>query len=166
VARFLWRVERERVPGAGSAVLVQAASPGRWHQLGNAPGYLSAPANEKTVALDRLVSLDAHCRFRLRANPAVKRDGKRWGLQGEQPQLDWLSRQGTRLGFAVTGADVSLRERIRSPQGRSGTLITIDSVVFDGQLRVVDATMVRAAMLAGIGPGKGLGLGMLSLAPA
>lgn len=166
VVRFLWRLERERVPGAGSAVLVQSAVPGSWQQLGDAPGYLAAPANEKTVELDRLVSAGTHCRFRLRANPAVKRNGKRWGLHGEQSQLDWLDRQGTRLGFAVTGADVSQRERIRSPQSRSGTLITIDSVQFDGQLRVVDAVMLRAALLTGIGPGKGLGLGMLSLAPA
>jgi len=165
VTRFLWRLERERMPGAGSAVLVQSAMPGSWQKLGDAPGYLAAPASEKTVVLDRLVTTDAHCRFRLRANPAVKRDGKRWGLHGEQSQLDWLSRQGTRLGFAVTGADVSQRERIRSPQSRSGMLITIDSVQFDGQLRVVDAGVLRAAMLTGIGPGKGLGLGMLSLAP-
>lgn len=165
VARFLWRLERERVPGTGSAVLVQSATPGSWQQLGDAPGYLAAPASEKQVALERLVSPGAHCRFRLRANPSVKRDGKRWGLQGEQAQLDWLSRQGSRLGFAISGADVSQRDRLRSPQGRTGAVITVDSVQFDGQLRVVDAPLLRAALLSGIGPGKALGLGMLSLAP-
>jgi len=166
VSRFLWRLERERVPGTGSAVLVQSAAPGGWQQLGETVGYLAVPASEKNVALDRLVSTGAHCRFRLRANPSVKRDGKRWGLHGEQPQLDWLSRQGSRLGFVMTGADVSQRERLRSPQSRTGAVITVDSVQFDGQLRVVDAPMLRAAMLSGIGPGKALGLGMLSLAPA
>lgn len=165
VTRFLWRLERERVPGAGSAVLLQSAVPGNWQLLGDTAGYLAAPVHEKTVPLDRLVSTGAHYRFRLRANPAVKRNGKRWGLHDEQQQLDWLNRQGARLGFAVTGADVSQRERLRSPQSRTGTLITVDSVQFDGQLRVVDAPMLRAALLAGIGPGKGLGLGMLSLAP-
>jgi CRISPR system Cascade subunit CasE len=38
-------------------------------------------------------------------------------------------------------------------------------VLFDGILRATDSTALRQAWASGIGPGKALGLGMLSLAP-
>lgn len=166
VPRFLWRLERERTPGAGNTVLLQSGQPGHWQNLGEAPGYLLAPAADKQVALDLLVTTGQRCRFRLRANPAVKREGKRWGLHDESAQLTWLQRQGERLGFAVQGADVSPRERVQVPQQRNAMRITVDSVLFDGLLTVVDADLLRPALLAGIGPAKALGLGLLSLAPA
>ena len=163
--RFLWRLERERSPGAGNTVLVQAETGARWAALEALPGYLLAGIAEKLVNLDRLIVEGGILRFRLRANPAVKRDGKRWGLHDEQEQLAWLQRQGARVGFAVVGADVSQHERMRATQGRSGMLITVDSVQFDGQLRVLDAVALRSGVCAGLGPGKAMGLGMLSLAP-
>jgi CRISPR system Cascade subunit CasE len=165
IPRFLWRLERERSPGAGNKVLVQAATGARWAALEALPGYLVAGVAEKVVDLDRLIVEGNILRFRLRANPAVKRDGKRWGLHGEQEQLAWLQRQGARVGFAVVGADVSQRERMRAAQGRSGMLITVDSVQFDGQFRVLDPVALRNAVCTGLGPGKAMGLGMLSLAP-
>lgn len=166
VPRFLWRVEHERVPGACSSVLLQADRPGHWHHLGEAGGYLLKAACEKQVDVDRVITQSQRCRFRLRANPSVKRDGKRWGLHDEAAQLAWLHRQGERLGFAVQGADVSQRERMRVSQPRYQQRITVDSVQFDGLLCVVDAALLRPALLSGMGPAKALGLGMLSLAPA
>ena len=165
VPRFLWRLERERSPGAGNTVLVQAETGARWAALEALPGYLLAGVAEKIDDLNRLVAEGSIFRFRLRANPAVKRDGKRWGLHDQPEQLAWLHRQGARVGFAVTGADVSQHERMRAAQGRSGMLITVDSVQFDGQLRVLDVVAFRSAVCAGLGPGKAMGLGMLSLAP-
>lgn len=166
VPRFLWRLERERIPGTGNTLLLQAGQPGNWQNLGEAPGYLVTPATDKLVALDRLVIAGQRCRFRLRANPAVKREGKRWGLHDEASQLAWLHRQGERLGFTVQGADVSQRERVQVPQLRNAMRITVDSVLFDGLMTVVDSDLLRPALLTGVGPAKALGLGMLSLAPA
>ena len=145
---------------------MQAEQPGRWQTLGETLNYLLSPAADKVVALDRVVTVGQRCRFRLRANPAVKRDGKRWGLHDEAAQVAWLQRQGGRLGFAVQGADVSQRERVQVPQPRMGMRITVDSVQFDGVLAVVDASVLRAAISAGIGPGKALGMGLLSLGKA
>lgn len=163
--RFLWRLERERSPNAGNTLLVQADVPARWIVLMDLPGYLLADPAEKPVDLDRLVTKGCRCRFRLRANPAVKRNGKRWGLHHESEQLAWLQRQGARLGFELAGADVSQRDRLHVPQSRNGLHITVDSVQFDGQLRVTDAAVLCRALPAGVGPGKALGLGLLSLAP-
>lgn len=165
IPRFLWRLERGRGPDADNTVLVQAETRARWTTLEELPGYLLASVAEKQIDLDRSIRASETIRFRLRANPAVKRDGKRWGLHSEHDQLDWLCRQGARQGFAVAGADISQHERLRAPQCRSGMLITVDAVQFDGHLRVLDAVTLASALKAGIGPGKALGLGMLSLAP-
>ena len=164
--RFLWRLERERSPNAGNTLLVQAEAPANWAALMDLPGYLLADPAEKQVDFDRLITEGSRCRFRLRANPAVKREGKRWGLHNEGEQLAWLQRQGARLGFELAGADVSQRERLQVPQSRKGQHITVDSVQFDGQLCVADAAALLRALPAGIGPGKALGRGLLSLAPA
>jgi CRISPR system Cascade subunit CasE len=164
--RFLWRLDRERSAGAGNTVLVQADAPAQWAALMALPGYLLADPAEKQVDLGRLIIPGSRRRFRLRANPAVKREGRRWGLHSEAEQLAWLKRQGERLGFELAGADVSQRERLRVPQCRTGSTITVDSVQFDGLLRVADAAALRQALPVGIGPGKALGLGLLSLAPA
>jgi CRISPR system Cascade subunit CasE len=43
--------------------------------------------------------------------------------------------------------------------------ITLDAVLFEGVLRATNAAALRAAWAVGIGPGKALGLGILSLAP-
>ena len=165
VPRFLWRLERESAPGASNSVLVQADGPGHWSELADLPGYLLGSATDKLVDLERLITDSRSLRFRLRANPAVKREGKRWGLHNEAEQLAWLSRQGTRLGFELQGADVSQRERVRVPQSRSGMHITVDCVQFDGQLGVTNAPALRQGLLTGVGPAKALGLGLLSLAP-
>lgn len=165
VPRFLWRLERQSAPSSSNAVLVQADGPGRWSELADLPGYLLDAATDKPIDLDRLITEGRNLRFRLRANPAVKREGKRWGLHDEAEQLAWLGRQGARLGFALQGADVSQRERVRVPQSRSGMHITVDCVQFDGQLRVTNAPALRQALSIGVGPAKALGLGLLSLAP-
>ncbi len=91
--RLLWRVERGRGPAAGNIVLVQAESPARWATLEDQPGYLLAGTFEKQIDLDHLITDGRNCRFRLRANPAVKREGKRRGLHDEGEQLAWLRRR-------------------------------------------------------------------------
>lgn len=167
VARFVWRLDPDQRSPAGHTLLVQSAQAGRWQPLAERADYLlDTPQTDKVVDLDSLVNAGQPYHFRLRANPAVKRDGKRWGLHDAPAQLDWLGRQGRRVGFELLGADVSQRQRLRASHGEAGGRITIDTVLFDGVLRCVDAQALRHCLCAGIGPGKALGLGMLSLAPA
>ena len=165
VPRFLWRLERGAATASAPVVLVQTATPGRWEGLTALPGYLVLDQcdTDKPVALDTLVVDGRRCRFRLRANPAVKRQGRRSGLHDEAAQLAWLQRQADRSGFTLLGADVSQRERLQVRQPRDGRHITVDAVQYDGMLTVTDATLLRPALLAGIGPAKSLGMGLLSL---
>jgi CRISPR system Cascade subunit CasE len=128
----------------------------------------------------RLRTLEAgeRFRFRLRANPCVTRDGKRLGLLRLQDQEAWLIRKGEMHGFVVpllpstptedsvpARADVRVthQQMLRGKQ-HSGNGIRVFSVLYDGVLRVADPDRFRAALHSGIGHGKALGLGPLSLA--
>lgn len=164
--RFLWRLERGASAADCGVVLVQAATPGRWAALERLQGYVQSLHADKPVDTERLVQPGRRFHFRLRANPVVTRQGQRWGLHGAQEQLDWLTRQGARLGFDVAGADVSGQERVvmRKPGGVRPNIK--DTVLFDGLLTARDAGALRSALVDGVGHGKAFGMGLLSLAPA
>lgn len=122
-------------------------------------------------------------RFRLRANPTraidtktrpdgTKSNGKRVELRGEGAWLGWLERKAQQHGFRV----VACRIDAGAPDPRlvngkiqgykSGSTLTISSVLFDGVLEVLDAGLASAAVCSGIGRGKSYGQGLLSLASA
>jgi CRISPR system Cascade subunit CasE len=114
--------------------------------------------------------------FRLKANPTVKKTvreaGKderktRRGLLREEDQLKWLERKleasGAKLVSALTSNDTKVRGERRQADERQE--LSFLSVQFDGVLQVKDPAALNIALQAGIGSGKGLGFGLLSLAP-
>jgi len=114
--------------------------------------------------------------FRLRANPTVKKtvreEGKderktRYGLLREEDQLKWLERKleasGAMLVSARTSNDTKVKGERRQVDERQE--LSFLSVQFDGVLQVKDPAALNIALQAGIGSGKGLGFGLLSLAP-
>lgn len=163
--RFLWRLETAPGPGtAGAAtVLIQSVQPGNWAGIEHLEGYRLA--GQKSVALDALLQSGRHYAFRLLANPTVTRDGKRYGLVGEEAQRAWLGRQADSNGFALQECVVTGAARLAVKQPRSGHRITVDTVRFDGVLTTEDVSKVRDALIQGLGHAKALGLGLLSIAP-
>ena len=103
--------------------------------------------------------------FRLCANPTVKRDGKRHALWREEEQLDWFQRKAESGGFQVLS--VRLQE-LGNVQGwtRDRQQLNLFTVQYDGVLQVTDPHLLEQTIQNGIGPGKGLGFGLLSLARA
>jgi CRISPR system Cascade subunit CasE len=161
--RFLWRLEPA---GAWSqpVVLVQSAHLPDWSYLVELPGYLQHGElpQSKTFAPAQLLRAEDRYRFRLVANPTVTRQGKRYGLVGEDDQLAWLNRQGERAGFSVIAALVSGNDMV---QGRKGaTRVSLRRVCFEGVLHAEDAVHLAKALADGIGPGKAFGCGLLSVA--
>jgi CRISPR system Cascade subunit CasE len=61
---------------------------------------------------------------------------------------------------------VSRVERRSFPKRGREAVIVLLAVRFDGYLRVRDPELFREAVVNGIGHGKALGLGLLSIAPA
>lgn len=174
----LWRSEPESGPDGSAIVLVQSTSRAVWERVGVA-GWLARvdPPVDLTLrlGLERLTA-GTRFRYRLRANPCVTRDHKRLGLMQREDQEQWLVRQGRRCGFQVPahswskGAnprpDVSItQERMLRGRQRSGNGIRVWSVMYDGSLEVTEPVLFITALRTGIGHGKAMGLGLLSIAP-
>lgn len=176
--RVLFRLDNHRRTNR-LTLLVQSWTLPDWSWLAepDARGYL-LPVGEPNLAVksfDLQLSLGQALAFRLRANPAVKRkfdDGahKRVGLYREEEQINWLMRKAKQSGFRVISAYISSDQIVhdvihRNEEGKKHDLKLL-AVRFDGLLGVVNPDQLREAVRNGIGSGKALGFGLLSLAPA
>jgi len=114
--------------------------------------------------------------FRLRANPtkrlgksAGEAKGKRAGLLKEDLQIEWLKRKIEAAGATLISARVSNQARLRGKlfaEKDDERRMRFVSAQFDGILQVREPELLLKALRSGIGSGKGLGFGLLSLAPA
>ena len=163
-SRFLWRLESNAIGWKPPVVLVQSQTAGDWSALENIADYLAADVEHKRLDLAALLQQDASMRFRFLANPTVTRNGKRLGLAVEADQLTWLERQGAKHGFQAEFALISGQDLLESK--KNSHRLTIQQVLFEGRLRVVDPSNLAEALVLGIGPAKSFGCGMLSVAPA
>lgn len=178
---FLWRLEPEMDTSGYPRVLVQSRSLPDWNAI-HVKGWV-AKADPAIDLKDRLkinlIRVDQRFRFRLRANPCVCRNGKRIGLLRLEDQESWIERKGQQHGFSLPqlapfSFSESPRKRIdvrisheQMLRGRqhSGNAIRIFSVLYDGILSVTEPNKFREALQTGIGHGKAMGLGLLSVVP-
>ncbi|MHB8764966.1 MAG: type I-E CRISPR-associated protein Cas6/Cse3/CasE [Deferrisomatales bacterium] len=178
---FLWRLEPELDPAGCPRILVQSRSLPNWKRI-DSPGWLASA--DPPVDVRARLKLDAltagtRFRFRLRANPCVTRNGKRLGLLRPEEQEAWLARQGERHGFSVPKLaafdlaglsqgriDVRIcQEQMLRGRQHEGNGIRIFSVLYDGFLAVTEPRCFGDAVRTGIGHGKAMGLGLLSVVP-
>jgi CRISPR system Cascade subunit CasE len=178
---FLWRLEPETDDSGKPRILVQSRSLPDWERI-NISGWL----DQADSAIDLAEKLKLHSlepgqrfRFRLRANPSVKRDGKRQAILQLEEQEKWLQRKSLQHGFVVPklaafnfsdssqerlDVSVSHQTMLRGKQ-HSGNSIQIFSVLFNGALTISEPEKFKEVLKTGIGHGKILGLGLLSVAP-
>jgi len=158
-ARCLFRLEETPM----LAILVQSRFAPDWSCLTIPHDYLSALPCTKMVT-PSFISQQTLA-FRLRANPTVKRGGKRLGLYDETEQSAWLERKASAGGFRVYRATLSNEEAVvcRTAGGASARF---SAVRFDGLLSVTDPGVFSNTLESGIGAGKGIGFGLLSVARA
>ena len=178
---ILWRHEPETDPTGYPRILVQSLTIPDWAGIG-VKGWLAK--TDPAVDLKDRLKLDSlkigqRFRFRLRANACVARNGKRLGLLRLEEQETWVERKGKRHGFSLL--ELAPFDLSESPQKRvyvrisqeqmlrgnqhSGNAIQIFSVLYDGILTVTEPDSFRDTLQTGIGHGKAMGLGLLSLAP-
>lgn len=169
---LLFRAEPD-APG-GPAVLAQSLAEPDWSGLPN--GYARRIDGPKAFTPE--FRDGQRLRFRLVANPTVKKqvEGRKHGtrvplIHDRPPEghpevtagyLDWLERKAEAAGFAV---DHVLDVPFHVNGARSGKRITLFGVRFDGVLIVRDPERLSESVRDGIGPAKGLGFGLLSVAP-
>jgi len=180
-SEFLWRLEPETDSSGCPRILVQSRTSPDWTGIG-VKGWL-AMADPAVDLKDRLKldSLKAgqRFRFRLRANPCVTRNGKRLGLLRLEEQEAWIVRKGEQHGFSLPllasfdlsettqkriDVRISQEQMLRGNQ-HSGNPVRIYSVLYDGIVMVTAPDIFRTALRTGIGHGKVMGLGLLSVAP-
>ncbi len=157
-ARCLFRVDD--TGDDPPTVLVQSRTKPDWSALTADRNYLAVAPQVKS--LDLSLSAGQRLSFRLLANPAVCREGKRHGLEMEEDQVAWLKRKGEQGGFGLL--QVRVAEVGRTLAKRRTASFT--RVRFDGILVINDLEAFQAAWEGGIGAAKGFGFGLLSLAPA
>lgn len=178
---FLFRIERDGLP----RILVQSVEQPYWdYAFQNAPYLLASDPDHrpKVRAFDPTPILDQTFRFRLQANPTKKvhalpegshrttpltKNGRRVPVPATEEALrGWLASRADRAGFRLIG-DPSVQpgyvyvSKTREPgQGHR-----LRSVLYEGILEVTDADAFARTLAAGIGPAKGFGFGLLSVAP-
>jgi len=168
--RVLFRVEiSKRIPDI--TLLVQSEQEPDWQKLiDKFSAYLSEKDN-KYEYKKIMLPLDngQRLRFRLRANPTVKKitdgkkNGKRIGILDEKEQKEWMNRKAKAGGFKVIDCTV-IDEGFFNSQ-KNGRKLTFLSVRFEGFLEVIETDKFLNCLKSGIGPAKGLGFGLLSIAP-
>jgi CRISPR system Cascade subunit CasE len=145
---------------------VQSENEPDWTALDGAGNFLLEPPQWKIY--DLVVAVGQALYFRLRANPTIKRDGKRLGILREDDQIEWLHRKAKEGGFEILSLTVvpegiahdKMTDRSDSPHD-----LSLFSVRFEGVLKVTDPDIFRQTLEHGIGSAKGLGFGLLSIAP-
>lgn len=181
--RVLFRLEvnpRRGVP----VVLVQSLTQPHWEVLREADRgqYLlpaaalppEVPHNPQVKRVELHLRRGQVLRFRLLANPTKKikvegkKNGRRVELYREEDQRRWLERKlqaaGARLVDVRIGSGRKYTDFVHREEQTHR--LTFYGVRFDGLLVVEDPEALLRAIQQGIGSGKGVGFGLLSLAPA
>ena len=159
--RVLYRVEHTPEQ-ARATVLVQSQTLPAWHSVERLNDRRYLPRLPAVKEFEPQTPAGEQLRFRLQANPTVKRYGKRCALYAEDEWMSWLRRKGQAHGFTVEPLDVRC-VKLGSLHGQ-GRRQTWHAVQFDGRLQVSQPQAFSAALRAGIGSGKAFGFGLLSIA--
>jgi CRISPR system Cascade subunit CasE len=188
-AGFLFRVEPQ--PGGSALILVLSAGEPDWdYAFHNAQHLLAGPPAEPRP-LQLTIETGRRFRFRLLANPtkrppltkaqwlAKKQAGEKvkrprmqitW-KEGDDPAetfAGWLCSKGGRAGFRIDPKEIEVSNigYVHIRKGKDDDKVQrLRSARFDGILEVTDADAFAKTLAAGIGPAKGFGFGLLSVAP-
>ncbi|MDY6916491.1 MAG: type I-E CRISPR-associated protein Cas6/Cse3/CasE [Chloroflexota bacterium] len=165
--RVLYRVDTDR--RGNTSLLVQSEKKPDWDKASMLQECFIEPAEWRPYAPRCRKGQDLY--FRLRANPAVKKqaegrkNGYRLGLLREEDQLKWFQRKAQEGGFTLLNCQIMPEGIVHGEEGRRDGKLRHYAVRFEGVLRVVDPNTFLVTIGNGIGPGKGFGFGLLSVAP-
>jgi CRISPR system Cascade subunit CasE len=156
-------------------VLVQSDKEPNWDNLPDSDTYLlpTFDPNPATKEFSPAFIAGQRLYFRLRANPTKRllhddperkqKKGQRVGLYSEEEQLVWLHRKATNGGFKVLEVNLT-NDGTTAGKTKDQHQLNLLAVRFEGQLQVIEPDRFLETVQDGLGSGKGLGFGLLSLA--
>jgi CRISPR system Cascade subunit CasE len=167
--RLLFRIEENQEQ---IQILVQSMMEPNWGAAFAEFAVLAGPPEYKLY--EPVLQEEITCRFRLLANPTVKKtvekEGQakkqRLGLLSEKDQEEWLLRKLSEAGARLLEYRIIPRglQRSRKAPSKAEGMQTHLAVLYEGTLVIEDPSRMLIVMENGIGPGKGYGFGLLSLA--
>ena len=181
--RVLFRLEEHPRTGMLMA-LVQSQSEPNWQHLSSEratpyllpesqlPSHLQHNPDTKQITLQFQTGQRLAFRLYAKSTKKIKVEGKKNGrrveLYKEEDQHKWLERKFEAAGASLLGGRVAKAGKVKGKQNRSGERneLTFFGVRFNGVLQVADPEKLQHAINNGIGSGKGIGFGLLSVAPA
>lgn len=163
-SRILFRLEPE-VRGNVARLLVQSQVKPAWGEI---DGERKATLNVQTKKFVPQFSEAARYRFRLRANPTVTREKKRYGLIRDEALFEWLKRKEAAIGASFRSV-CAIDEGYVVGTGKMSERvdkIAIKTARFEGWLEIREPATFNQALSGGIGSAKAFGCGLLSVARA
>ncbi|MBI2869131.1 MAG: type I-E CRISPR-associated protein Cas6/Cse3/CasE [Chloroflexi bacterium] len=175
---FLFRIDPR--PDGNPVIVVQSAIKPDWDYAFHNAGFLLA--GQRTVECDLSFSSGQNLRFWLEANPTKKvgtlskterkggivikerdKNGRRVPLPSERLD-EWIISKAEHAGFRVhQPLTITLGYAYFAKPEREPSRLR--SARFEGILEVTDGEVFREAIIRGIGPAKGFGFGLVSVAP-
>jgi CRISPR system Cascade subunit CasE len=178
--RVLFRLEQNSRTGI-LVLLVQSQCKPDWGFLLHGKNYLipneklpkDILENPSLKSIELRLMPGQKLEFRLFANPTKKikvndkKHGQRVELYKEEDQINWLVRKFEAAGARLLSTSASNTGKIKARQTRNEerNTLTLFGVRFEGCIQVENPETLIRAVNDGIGSGKGLGFGLLSLAP-
>ncbi len=120
----------------------------------------------QTKAFNPKLKNEMKLKFYLRANPTVKRSGKRYLLVREEDLIDWINRKSDQHGFKMVSEPLMKnKNKYYSFKKKGGRMITHGGIDFAGILEITDSDKFIQTLEKGIGSAKAFGFGLLSIMP-
>ena len=171
--RVLWRLDQSK--HEIYLYVVSPESPDLTHLIEQAGWPTSSTWQTRDYApMLGQITTGQHYAFRLVGNPVrqpreAELGGKRVGHVTAAQQQGWLLDRAEQSGFRVLEAAMGMPALVVSDRdvkkfSRGSATVTLSTARFDGQLEVSDAGLLRQSLTGGIGPAKGYGCGLMTLA--
>ena len=169
---FLFRIDP--LPAGRAMILVQSALMPDWDYAFQNAGYLLA-CPPQVITYSPVFKKGQLLNFRLLANATRKIDtktredgtksnGNRVPVAREK-LTEWLTSRSERCGFRVREESLAVQTGFAAGYSDDNNPKRFFSARYDGRLEVVDEKSLLDTIVSGIGPAKGFGFGLLSVAP-
>lgn len=171
--RVLFRIEYA-IPGEDALVLVQSLEEPSWEKVEKQ--YHDYFAQEPKLRSIKALKFKNGGLFRFRMRVSISKrvvyqnSGKsqRISLFSEQDRIEWLNRKAKNGGFSLMSERLVIRDapyrNFQIKKEKESLRVTLNMVDVDGQLVVEDGEKFLECFKQGVGPAKGLGCGLVSLA--